>query len=173
MKKALAVLVLLAVLGGCRAYSWKSSVPEAYRSVAVPTFRNESMEVGAGSVVTRQLLREIQREGTFRISASEAAAVEVQGVVTAADQALDRDGRFYHVRLRESMLTLKAKVSFVDCRNGRVVLDNRVYTAEATYVVGTDRATALQGALERAADDLSRQVTDDLVNFNWKEGDSK
>ena len=84
----LIVPVLAAVLAGCQtSYAWRSSVPEDMRSVAVPVFRNASDVTGLGSVVTRQVLREFQREGTFRIASSDDCAVEVVGELKKASSA--------------------------------------------------------------------------------------
>ena len=68
-------------LAGC-VYSWRPSVPADMRTVAVPTFRNSTDVTELGAAVTRQVLREFQREGTFRIVRLDDAALEVQGVFT-------------------------------------------------------------------------------------------
>ena len=87
--------LLTAVLAaGCASeYSWTSKVPPDMRSVSVPVFRNESEVTELGAVVSRQLLREFQREGTFRIAAAGDGAVEIQGVIkqAAADAGITRE----------------------------------------------------------------------------------
>ena len=76
---AVSVLLSCAVLSGCKTgYQWTSKVPEDLRTISVPTFRNESGVTELGAVATRQLLREFQREGTFKIRHVGDAAVEVR-----------------------------------------------------------------------------------------------
>ena len=82
--RGLSILLGLALCGCGTDYCWRSSVPETVRTVAVPTFRNESNVMELGAVATRQVLREFQREGTFKIRATGDAALEVQGVVRSA-----------------------------------------------------------------------------------------
>ena len=79
---AAVALSALAMLCGCGTdYAWRPSVPSGMRTVAVPTFRNESDLQEAGALASRQVLREFQREGTFSIRMSGDAAIEVQGLV--------------------------------------------------------------------------------------------
>lgn len=170
MKRVVSILLPLALMAGCANYTWTSSVPEDLRLVAVPTFANDSGLVGAGSAVSREVLREIQREGTFKVVPTDEAAIEVQGTVVSGELATESTGRMSYVRLRENEMTLVARVSFVDRRNGRVLADNRDYSALVTFVAGTDRTTPKNGAVERAAGDLARQIVDDLVDFKWKKG---
>ena len=78
-------LVFATLLAGCASsYCWRPAVPQKMRSVCVPTFRNETGVQELGAIATRQLLREIQREGTFKIRNAGDAAVEIQGVVKSA-----------------------------------------------------------------------------------------
>lgn len=157
------------VLAGCRSYSWRSQVPAAYRSVSVPTFRNETLVPTAGSVLTRQVLREFQREGTFKLAGSD-APVEVQGTLTAAEYHGESDSRRIHYsRLDAASASLVAKISVIDRAQGKVLVDNRVYRAESPYVDGSNMTAARNLAIERAADELARAIVDDLTLFNWEE----
>ena len=69
MRNAAFWLFAALFLSGCASeYSWRSKVPDDMRTVSVPVFRNESEVTELGAVAARQLLREVQREGTFRIA---------------------------------------------------------------------------------------------------------
>ena len=106
------VLVALCVTCGCgTSYSWRSSVPEEMRTVSVPTFRNESAVSELGAVATRQILREFQREGTFRIRRAGDAALEVQGVVKSASFSTLAYDRKIYGRLAASEFRAEAEVS--------------------------------------------------------------
>ena len=166
-------LLALLALSGCRAYHWTSAVPEELRSVTVPTFRNESDVVGLGSAVTRQVLREIQREGTFRVASADDAAVEVQGVLKSAPVGMLNYKREVSMRAYEFRLTATAVVSLVDRRDGKVLVDNRSYTAETTFFSDNDVVTSRRDASGRLAEDLARQIVDDLVGRSWTRGRDK
>lgn len=161
-----------AVFCGCgTGYTWRSGVPSAMRTVAVPTFRNESDLQEAGAVAARQVLREIQREGTFSIKPSGEAALEVQGTVVSVSSGAGAFDRRAGLRLSGHEIVVRAAVSVIDKRRGKVLVDSRVYTARATYASGQDATTAMRDASGRAMDDLSRQVVDDMLALDYgKEG---
>lgn len=161
-------LSLLAVVltSGCGTdYSWRSSVPENARTVAVPTFRNESEVSEIGAVAARQLLREFQREGTFKIRRVGDAALEVQGVVKSVQSETSAYNRRSGHRMSTYDLRATVEVSVIDKRNQKVVIDNRMYTAETGMTAGQDLTTARRDASGRLMDDLSRQVVDDVLKL--------
>jgi len=166
MRKVIAIAVASASLAGC-AYRWTSPVPEDMRTVAVPTFRNESDVVEMGAAATRQVLREFQREGTFKIAESGDAALEVQGVVKSASVGMQYFKRETSMRSFEHRYLLHADVSLVDRRSGKVLVNNRRYVADTTFFADSDIVTARRDASARLAEDLARQVVDDVVGRRW------
>lgn len=166
MKRVFSVLFLI-LAAGCAGYSWRSSVPADMRTVQVPVFRDVSGLTETGPVVTRQVLREFQREGTFRIM-SDGAALEIQGeVMSAAARGRNADYKAGS-RNHGGELELKAKVSVIDRRRGMVLVDNREYTGSAPYSAQQDDTTAYRDAVGRAADDLARRVVDDVLGLGFK-----
>ena len=173
MKKILPTVLAALALAGCANYRWTSPVPADMRTVSVPTFRNESDLLELGAVATRQVLREFQREGTFKIASADDAAIEVQGVIKSATVGRIYFKREMSMRAYEQRLVVSADVSFVDRRNGKVMVNNRKYTAETTYFSDTDMATARRDASGRAAEDLARQIVDDVTSCRWDNAKGK
>ena len=162
------ILVALCATCGCATdYSWRTSVPEEMRTVSVPTFRNESEVNELGAVATRQILREFQREGTFKIRRAGDAALEVQGVIKSASFGTIAYDRRVYGRLSASEFRAVAEVSVIDKRARKVLVDNRKYVAKTTFTSREDRAAAMRDASGRLADDLARQVVNDLLNLKW------
>ena len=162
------LLVVSAAACGCSSsYSWRSSVPADARTVAVPTFRNESDVSEVGALASRQLLREFQREGTFRVRSAGEAAIEVQGVIKSVSPAMAAYNRRTGGRVAAYDLSATAEISVVDKRTRKVLVDNRKYVANATFTAGQDRTTAVRDASGRLMDDLARQVVDDILNLQW------
>ena len=160
--------VLALSLCGCgTSYRWRPTVPDGMRTVSVPTFRNESEVAEIGAVASRQLLREFQREGTFRIRTNGDAALEVQGTVKSASPAMSAYDRRSRARVAAYDCSAEVEVSVVDKRSHKVLIDNRIYRASATFTAGQDRTTAMRDASGRLMDDLARQVVDDVVGLKW------
>lgn len=170
MKTIIRQVVLgAAVLGaaGCASYRWTSNVPKEMRTVCVPTFRNESNVTELGTIVPRQILREFQREGTFRVAHIDEAALEIQGIIKAADSEYVGGDRRVGSRLAMNELQMKAIVSVIDRRNGKVLVNNREYTATAPFASGQDLATGQRNASGRVAEDLATKIVDDVLNMKW------
>lgn len=164
--KVVSLVALASVLAfsGCNiSYTWRSSVPEGQRQIAVPVFRNSSDVTELGAVVTRQILREVQREGTFRVTSLDACAIEIQGEVKNASSHTIAYERKTGARTREHRFSVEAVVSFVDKRAGTVLVNNRTYKASTTYLANDDVTTGERDASGRLAEDLSRQIVDDLL----------
>lgn len=170
--RLLASVALAGALCGCGAnYRWRPAVPAAMRTVAVPTFRNESEIQEIGAIAARQVLREFQREGTFGIRPTGEAALEIQGSVLAASSVSVAYDRRSGLRVSGYDLTGQFRVSVIDKRAGKVLVDGRAYSARASFAAGQDLSTAQRDASGRLAEDLARQVVDDVLNLKWENED--
>jgi len=168
MRTLFVILALSAGLAGCKtSYTWTSAVPVDMRTVAVPNFRNESNVTELGAVTASQLLRELQREGTFKIRRPGDAAIEIQGTIKKMGNESVRYNRRTYSRAQAGTKAMLAEISVIDKRNGRVLIDNRAYSAETPYATNQDEMTAERDASRRLADDLARQVVDDLLAYRW------
>ncbi|MCR5413646.1 MAG: hypothetical protein K6F50_02820 [Kiritimatiellae bacterium] len=169
MKKTVHAVSLSAVLllAGCASYSWRPSVPAESRTVAVPVFRNATDVSALGSVVTSQVLREFQREGTYVIASPGDAALEVQGELVSSSSPSVAYERRTGARTREHRFRAKAVVSFIDKRSGKVLVDKRKYTAETTFLANDDILTGERDASGRIAEDIARQIVDDATSLAW------
>jgi len=162
------VLSALVLVTGCgTSYSWRSNVPSEMRTVSVPTFRNDSDLAELGAVASRQILREFQREGTFALRRNADAALEIQGTVKSVSAGGVAYSRFTYGRQHACEMKTVVEVSVVDKKNGRVLIDSRIYQAQTSMMSGQDITTAQRDASGRLADDLARQVVDDVLNIKW------
>ena len=173
MTTVFATLLCASALAGCAGYSWRSSVPERMRTVSVPAFPNETDVTGLGDAVTRQILREIQREGTFKIAKQGESAVEIQGILEKASSKVVAYSRATGSRNREHSLSVSAKVSFIDKIDGKVVVNDRIYRAETAFLASDDIATGKRDARSRLAEELARKIVDDLIALDWKQKEGK
>lgn len=169
MFKFFFAFALAALSSGCATYKWTSDVPEDKRTVFVPVFRNESEVTELGNVVTRQILREFQREGTFKISTSSDCALEIQGVIGSASiSRVNSSIRDHGNRRMERRFKSEAVVSFIDKKSGMVLVDNRKYIGRTTFYGDRDVVTLQRDASGRIAEDIARQIVDDVLNLKWE-----
>lgn len=167
--KSLPILALAAVFTGCGTYKWTSDVPADRRAVFVANFRNESEVTELGNVVTRQILREFQREGTYRISTPDDCALEIQGVMSNDGLAkVVSSSRDYSNRRTERRFKVEAVVSFIDKKTGKVLVNDRRYTGRTTFYGDRDVLTLQRDASGRIAEDIARQIVDDALSLKWE-----
>jgi hypothetical protein len=171
MKKShvarLAVLSFALALVGCSSYRWTSSVPEELRTVAVPVFENRTSSAELGPIVTQYVLREFQREGTFSIRRSGSSALEVQGTIVKASRDAAAFNRGYGSRASEYRYTVTAEVSLINKDTGKVLLNNRRYVAETTFLTRGDLLTTQRDAAARIAQEFARQIVDDVLSYPY------
>ena len=172
MKKSqvsrLAVLSLVIALAGCANYRWTSNVPEELRTVAVPVFENRTSSAELGPIVTQYVLREFQREGTFSIRRSGNSALEVQGSIVKTSREAAAFDRGYGSRASEYRYMVTAEISLINKDTGRVLLNNRRYVAETTFLTRGDLLTSQRDAASRIAQDFARQIVDDVTAFPYE-----
>ena len=156
-------LLAVTLLSGCAGYTWGTSVPKEYRKVSVPVFENMTTVSEIGPIVTQYTLREFQREGSFKIVRPEDAVIEVQGVL----RSMHREGVAYDrgqgMRASEYRYVIVADVTFVDKKNGKVLLERKGIKGETTFLTNDDLLTGQKNASFRIADDIARQVVNDAL----------
>ncbi len=162
-----AVVLSLAALAGCASYRWTSSVPEELRTVAVPVFENRTSSAELGPIVSQYVLREFQREGTFAIRRAGDSSLEVQGVIVKASRDPAAFNRGYGSRASEYRYTVTAEVSLINKDTGKVLLNNRRYVAETTFLTRGDLLTTQRDAAARIAQEFARQIVDDVTAFDY------
>jgi hypothetical protein len=168
MRNAAFWLFAALFLSGCASeYSWRSKVPDDMRTVSVPVFRNESEVTELGAVAARQLLREFQREGTFRIASPGNGAIEIQGIVKRTTSGTAGYNRGTGMRYSNFDLAAEVEVSVVDKVKGKVLVDNKPYRATATFTENGDYTTSRRDASGRLSEDLARQIVDDVLALKW------
>lgn len=173
MKTKFLFLSLTALLlAGCANYRWTSRVPEEIRTVAVPVFENRTQAAELGPIVTQYTLREFQREGTFSIRRSGDSTIEVQGAIVNASRYHVSYDRSFGSRASEYRYIVTAEVSFVNKDTGKILVENRQYKAETTFQVQGDLLTGQRNAAARIAQELARQIVDDVLAYPYNRPDS-
>lgn len=161
------VVAFFGFIGGCANYDWGTSVPAEYRTIAVPVFENTTEISELGPMVSQYVLREFQREGTFKIARAGDAAVEVQGVIakfTRFGMAYDRE---MGSRVSEYSYTVTADVTFVDKKRGKILRECRGLQAETTFLTQDDLLTGQKNAAARIAGDFARQIVNEALAIRY------
>lgn len=167
LQAAAGAAMLVASLGGCASYTWKNSVPEEYRTISVPVFENRTKAAELGPIVTQYTRRELQREGTFKLKRTGDAAIELQGSITTMRRGALTYDRSLGTRANSYRYLVTAEISIIDKKTGKVLLDNRKYTAETSFLTHNDLLTGQRNAAARIGQDIGRQIVDDITAWSF------
>ena len=162
-KTAFPLAAALALFAGCLGYKWTSDVPQTMRTVAVPAFENRTTYAEFGATATKHVLREFQREGTFKIRRTGDSALELQGSVVNVDLDGINYDRGYDRRASEYRIRVTVECSLIDKVSNKVLFDNRKFVGESTFLSQRDVLTGQRNASDRVAVDIARQIVDAVL----------
>jgi hypothetical protein len=164
----LALSFFALALCGCAGYQLGSTsgFPAGTRSIQVNFFQNDTLEPRLSEAVAISLRRNLQQDGTFLLDTRGGADVVVNGVLVD----YQRTALSFHpediLTPRDLGITLTAKVTAIERITGKVLLDQLV-SGRTSLRIFSDLAGAEQQHFPLLADDLSRNITELLVDGTW------
>ena len=160
----LAAFGLAASLGGCAGYELgpvKPTYLARVKTIAVPTARSEDLIPRLETLVTNAVIKEMQRDGTYRVVNGGADAVLL---VTAesATRTATRTVRGNVLLPSEFVLDLRLRYELrAGSRTGRV-LDGGKVSGQTTLFVSTDLEQDQRQAVPRAAEQAAARLVSQL-----------
>ena len=112
------------LLSGCAGYELGDAKPSAYSGIDnlhVPTFRNETLEPRLSSLVTNAVVRELQADGTYRISNRGNANAILVGQITQIRKTQLRAARTDTLESQELRMLLYVSFHLEDPVTGEVI----------------------------------------------------
>ena len=153
----------LVFASGCANYTFRSAVPEELRTISVPVFENASGYPEINAVVTEYVLREFQREGTFKIKSLDSASMKLLGKLVKTELHPLNYDRNYGSRASEYRYSIEAEITLVERGTGKLLIDAMPIKANTTFLTHGDMLTGMQDAYPRIAKDLSRAIVDAVL----------
>lgn len=156
---------VLALLNGCAGYHIGPVAPkhmDGVRTVAVPTFRNESLEPRLEVLVTNIVIKQIQQDGTYQVTDSERADVVVEGKIEKVRRRSSRSVRGDIQATREFVVMLDLSYKVKRRSTGEVLNIGRV-VGDTSFFVGSDVQQEERQALPLAAEDAAVRMVSELT----------
>lgn len=165
MKSNLLAAATIAVLfSGCAGYHLGGVKPSAMRdihSIAVPTFKNDTLVPRAEVLVTDTIIKQIQQDGTYRIaSGDEDADATLKGEVFSVGRTPARSVRGNVLATTEFNLTLVVRYTLVDKQGTQLAGGSS--GGSTSFFVSTDVNTDERQALPLAAESLAKNLTSQI-----------
>lgn len=158
--------VLAVFLTGCAGYQLGPTGNSAYRTVAVPMFKNKTLKPQLEAPVTNAILKRFQTDGTLRVVEAVDADVVLSGEITKFYRREVRTLRADIDTPREYRTFIEVVVNAQNRATGKPVFPAQTITGSTDTFVGTDLQSADQQAIPLIAENLARRVVT-LVAEQW------
>ncbi len=164
MKRFFIGVIFAASLSGCAGYRIGPVKPhylEAIHDIAVPMFRNQTFQPRIEALMTDTVIKQLQQDGTFRITTDEKADAILKGTIHGVGRAPARSLRGNVLATTEFNLSVTLIYSLV-ARDGRVIAGPTAIAGTTSFFVGSDVTTDQRQALPLAMEDLAVRLTSQL-----------
>lgn len=164
---AYALMLFILAFCGCAemsAYSNEALYPKDVSSVCLEMFDNQSFRRGVENQLSGALAKRIEAATPYKIiSSRDRADTVISGQIVQVGElvlSVERETG----RPLERELRLKAVVNWKNLKTGRLLIDNKSVTAQATYSAYQDQDFSYASAL--AANKLARRIVE-LMEVEW------
>ncbi|HEX3817360.1 MAG TPA: LptE family protein [Chthoniobacterales bacterium] len=168
MKTFCGLALLAFSLGGCAGYHIGPIKPYSLRavhSIAVPTFKNNTLIPNISVLITDTVISQFQQDGTYRIASKDDADAILKGEIERVTRAPARSVRGNVLATAEFSLVLRLRYTLVD-HSGKVLEAPTQVYGTTTFFVGQDVTTDERQALPLAAQELAVRLVSQ-VSEGW------
>jgi hypothetical protein len=168
MKSRLFFSLLVLILAGCAGYKIGPVKPAEFKdiqSIAVPSFKNDTLIPRVEVMAAGTVIKQIQQDGTYQVKSDATADAILEGMITEIRRRPARSVRGNVLATREFTLTVVMNYRLVR-RDTGVVLDQNSVEGTTNFFVSADvqqdERQAIPIAMERA---VVRLVS--LISEGW------
>ena len=150
------------LLPGCAGYHVGSDKPgrmENVKTIAVPTFRNLTLEPRSSVLVTNNVVRQFQLDGTYQIKDAQNADAVLRGTIRDFTRRQLRSARNNNLRTRELELLMTVDFVVEEAVTGNLLSKGTVTGSTSVFLDPNFQLSERQ-----AIDDASRKMSEELVS---------
>ena len=164
MKRFLALAGLSFCLSGCLGYTIgpvKPNYLSDVHSIAIPTFKNQTLIPRIEVLVTDSVIKQFQQDGTFKIASDETADATLKGEISRISRAPARSLRGNVLSTTEFNLVVHVKYHLVS-RDGKTLGPPGDVVGTTSFFRTADVVTNERQALPLAAEELAEHLVTQL-----------
>ncbi len=156
------------LLAGCAGYTVGPVKPArlaSVSSIAVPTFKNLTLEPRSSVLVTNEVVKRLQNDGSYSVASSASADAVLKGTLVEIRRRPLRSARFNTLRTREMEFEVYVDFSLEDARTREVLADGRARGSSHIFLDENFQLTerqALNEAAAEAARDLVTRISEGI-----------
>lgn len=141
------------------------------RTLAVPTFKNDTLEPRVEVALANAVIKQFQQDGTYQIVDEKNADAIVQGTLDRIRRSPARSVRGNVLSTREFILTVTCRITVTNRATGAII-DQRTVSGQTSffvsgsYTVAADVNQDERQAIPLAAEDMAVQLVS-LLSEGW------
>ena len=168
MRHTLLAMVAALLWTGCAGYKLGPSngLEAGSRTIQINPPVNNTPEPRVAEELNHQLRRQIQRDGTYKLSTREEGDIVVNATIVKYNRIGETFQRHDTLTARDYRLHLVAMVTAYDRVTGKNLV-NREFVGRTQVRVGSDLSSAERQALPLLTEDLARIITSALADGEW------
>ena len=164
MKRFLTAVAVVFCCSGCAGYRIGDVKPHYLadvRTIAVPTFKNQTFMPRIEVLLTNTVIKQLQQDGTFRVAHAGDADAVLKATIESVVRNPARSVRGNVLATVEFNLTVNVRYTLID-NTGRVLSGPSGVSGTTSFFVGDDVTTEERQALPLATEDLAVRLTSQL-----------
>lgn len=156
----LGIALSLPQCAGYRVGAVKPAEFDGINTIAVPTFKNDTLEQRIDTLVTGAVIKEFQNDGTYTIASTANADAILRGTIKTIDRNQLRSARFNTLRSRELRVRMEVEYVLEEAQTG-LILDRGTVRGDTNIFLDpnfqlTERQAIYDMSIKLAADLVSR-----------------
>ena len=160
MRRYLSNAVFVVLLAGCGYYSVSGSLPSHIKTVAVPIFENETIEVDIVEGITEEVVDAIIRDGNMKVVSEFQADALVDGTIVDVIEEADTFSK--EEEADQFKIRVFADVRFFDRKKNAVIWEEKRMEGWARFNA-SDSSSRVDG-IEEALEMLAKEIIDKTVS---------
>ncbi len=158
--------VLALTFAGCTGYQLGPIKPTnlaSTRSLAVPTFKNETLEPRIQSLATNAVIKQLQMDGSYTVASTKKADATLNATIKTIERRQLRSVRTDVLRSSELEVMVTMEYSVVDNQTSAILASGNVVGRTNIFLdpnFQLSERQAVQDALERAAVNLVTGISE-------------
>jgi hypothetical protein len=165
VKKFFSAAILVACFTGCAGYHIGSVKPYYLRdihTIAVPTFKNNTLVPRIEVLITDTVIKQFQQDGTYRIVGDDEADAILKAEIVGISRAPARSVRGNVLATVEFNLTLRVRYSLINRADETVLAPPAIVSGSTSFFVSSDIVTDERQALPLATEEVATHLVSAL-----------
>lgn len=153
-------LIACCVLAGCAGYRVGTLLPEKYKTLSVPMFKNGTNQPNIESLATNAVIEQLNVDRTLQVVDTDPDLLLECTIVGYTRTAI----RYAEgVRPQEYRLTIGVSATLTDVREKKAVWSNRPISGNYEFQAGADLYSSEAAALPLVMEDLAHDIVEAIV----------